>query len=279
MVFFVLSGFVISSMSAGKEDALRRYAINRAGRIYSVAVPAILLTLLCDRVGAYFNPELYRFMAEKYHLDAVSPARTIALALSFLTQSWGDVHVFSNIAYRSLSYEVWYYVLFGAIRFARGSGRGILIVAILAIMGPKISLYALIGFVGVLCRRLTAAYPVRKSAAGLIFAASAGCVVSICLPAVAEGINHLSAIRTLASCTFSIYLCHVPILILLYAVFPHDPRHPLLHLGYGLTAFVPIVLLARATEHRRDRLRRWLDAGWAFLGNRMKAVPGARSGS
>jgi hypothetical protein len=185
--------------------------------------------------------------------------------------------------------------------------------------------------VGVLCHRFTAAYPVRKSTAGLVFAASAGCVVSVCLPAVAEGVNHFltgmlgigdrpalmdifgrfasdlllaiafglnlfavsnwgdaesaapgklaSAIKTLTSYTFSIYLYHVPILILLYAVFPYDPRHPLLHLGYGLTAFVPIVLLARATEHRRDRLRKRLEAGWAFLGNRMKWVPGARPGS
>jgi peptidoglycan/LPS O-acetylase OafA/YrhL len=55
-VFFVLSGFVISYVVDQKEITARRYFVSRAARVYSVALPALMLTLLLDCFGRYLSP-------------------------------------------------------------------------------------------------------------------------------------------------------------------------------------------------------------------------------
>lgn len=59
IIFFVLSGYVIAFVAAEKESSLRTYGIARAARIYSVAIPAILLTAFVDYVGFQIFPEGY----------------------------------------------------------------------------------------------------------------------------------------------------------------------------------------------------------------------------
>ena len=51
MVFFVLSGFVIAYVSEQKEHTLREYSISRLARLWSVAVPALILTIALDQLG------------------------------------------------------------------------------------------------------------------------------------------------------------------------------------------------------------------------------------
>lgn len=59
-VFFVLSGFVIGYATDVREHSARHYAINRAARIYSVALPALVLTFMLDHVGQRLDPALYQ---------------------------------------------------------------------------------------------------------------------------------------------------------------------------------------------------------------------------
>ena len=47
-VFFALSGYVIAYVTSEKERDFTQYAINRAARVYSVAIPAIVLTLAAN---------------------------------------------------------------------------------------------------------------------------------------------------------------------------------------------------------------------------------------
>ena len=49
--FFVLSGFVIGYVADTRENAPRLYAVSRLARVYSVALPAIIITLAFDAVG------------------------------------------------------------------------------------------------------------------------------------------------------------------------------------------------------------------------------------
>ena len=58
-VFFVLSGFVIAYVIDQREDDAERYAVARASRLYSVALPAILATVLLDHLGMAIRPDLY----------------------------------------------------------------------------------------------------------------------------------------------------------------------------------------------------------------------------
>ena len=58
-VFFVLSGFVIAYICNTREPTLRTYVISRTVRIYSVALPALILTFLIDGLGKMVRPEVY----------------------------------------------------------------------------------------------------------------------------------------------------------------------------------------------------------------------------
>jgi len=51
VVFFVLSGFVISFAAIEKDKTAGRFAFSRMTRLYSVAIPALILTLFCDKLG------------------------------------------------------------------------------------------------------------------------------------------------------------------------------------------------------------------------------------
>ena len=58
-VFFVLSGFMIRYVTIAKYGDLRRFAIDRIARIYSVVLPAMALTVLFDLTSARVNPGYY----------------------------------------------------------------------------------------------------------------------------------------------------------------------------------------------------------------------------
>lgn len=141
MVFFVISGFVIAYSTDGQTD-WRRYAVARLARIYSVAVPALVLSALLLLLQDNW-PGLPATGVDK-------PAIRFAVSLLFINQFWNlTVGALTNGPYWSLCYEVWYYVLFGVIVFGRGAGRWIAVVGLLLLVGPRILLLLPIWFLGV----------------------------------------------------------------------------------------------------------------------------------
>ena len=74
----------------------------------------------------------------------------------FLGEFWSDaVMIGSNGPYWSLTYEVWYYVAFGAILFAPRCWKIPAACAFLLLVGPKIALMWPIWLLGVLAYRIT----------------------------------------------------------------------------------------------------------------------------
>jgi peptidoglycan/LPS O-acetylase OafA/YrhL len=136
--FFVISGFVIGYVTDRKETTLGGYAISRVSRIYPVALPAVALTLALDWLGSSIHPAWYS-SSFPFYLGDSSPYK-IGLALLFLNESW-SIHggVGTNSPYWSLSYEVWYYVIFGCAWFLRGRLRIITVVLAFGIVGPRIA--------------------------------------------------------------------------------------------------------------------------------------------
>jgi peptidoglycan/LPS O-acetylase OafA/YrhL len=135
IVFFVLSGFVIAHTHAKRPADWRRFATDRLSRIYSVAIPALLLTALLDQVGSRLAPALY---AEQ--LPPGSYFARMLLGAAFLNQTWGlSSRTGSNGPYWSLSYEFWYYAVFACWVFVRPFGRRLVLVGICVLFaGPKI---------------------------------------------------------------------------------------------------------------------------------------------
>jgi hypothetical protein len=133
-VFFVLSGFVIAHVCATRERDALTYLISRAARIYSVAIPALVLTALLDGVGMMVNPGPYRGAFQVF-----TPG-LLARCLTFTGEKW-NAHRFPGTdgAYWSLGFEVWYHAAFAAFLFVPRRWRWAAPAAVLAFIGPKVA--------------------------------------------------------------------------------------------------------------------------------------------
>jgi peptidoglycan/LPS O-acetylase OafA/YrhL len=127
VVFFVLSGFVVGFVAQEKETAWRDYALARTTRLYSVVIPALVITAGLDWYGYRAAPEIY----QPYILPLLETLKHYGFSLMFLNETrFGRLSPGSNGAYWSLGYEAVYYALFGVIFYARGWFR-ILVCAII----------------------------------------------------------------------------------------------------------------------------------------------------
>ena len=136
VVFFVLSGFVIAFAAHTREHSAKAYAVSRLTRIYSVALPCLLFTLLFDRIGLALLPQMYDGLVT----DGSALVRLVLGGL-FLNESWTlSAQMFSNTPYWSIAYEFWYYAIFAALFYFRGWGRIALTALACLIAGYKILL-------------------------------------------------------------------------------------------------------------------------------------------
>jgi len=133
ILFFVLSGYVISYAVNTKEQSGLTYTVNRMARILPVSTVAIMLSWLLMTLGSATSPALY---PESGQLE--SPWYYIARTLSFSNEFWwDDIRPFGNGPYWSLAFEVWCYIIYGLAVFTRGRWRVALVLGALLLTGPK----------------------------------------------------------------------------------------------------------------------------------------------
>jgi peptidoglycan/LPS O-acetylase OafA/YrhL len=158
VLFFILSGFVIAATAEAKaKHGLSGYLLDRAARVYSVAVPILLLAAAFCALGLiHFNGN---YQLEKFWLY-------IPFHLSFLSQSWGLRELpYGLNPWWSLPFEVWYYIFFGCVYFLRGKMRLILCAIIFTVMGPKLWVMFPIWLVGVWLYRSNFAATISRTSA------------------------------------------------------------------------------------------------------------------
>ena len=142
IIFFVMSGFIIAFCYDTKEKSFSQYLINRASRIYSVVIPALLLTAFFDYLGSSISPQSY---GDHFDLLAV---RFIS-SLLFTNALWMvSIQSLSNVPYWSINYEVWYYLMFAAL-FYFGKYRWLIFAITVMICGIKILMLAPCWWIGV----------------------------------------------------------------------------------------------------------------------------------
>jgi peptidoglycan/LPS O-acetylase OafA/YrhL len=152
IIFFVLSGFVIAYVHDNRENSPTSYFISRFSRLYSVVTPAILITIILDYFGNQLDSEIY---TDSAHEDGLL---RVGISLLYLNQIWNfTVSAFSNAPYWSVSYEFWYYMLFGAMVFLSGYKKYLVAFMILTLVGPRITIMSSIWLLGV------AAYYIGKN--------------------------------------------------------------------------------------------------------------------
>ena len=168
MAFFVLSGFVIAHTTEQRRPSLRDYALARCARIYSVALPVLLLAFAC----ASLLPDYSTAGMEKPY-QLAKPWFYIPFHLLFLGELWtlSDFPPWLG-PWWSLNYEVWYYVLFGVACYVRGPWRLPALALVLAVMGLKLWLLLPVWLAGVVLYRWQARHALPRLLARLGWAAS-----------------------------------------------------------------------------------------------------------
>jgi peptidoglycan/LPS O-acetylase OafA/YrhL len=173
LVFFVLSGFVIAAVTDTRERSLENYALSRVARLYSVIIPAFILTALLDYLGNVIDPRLY---GPEWNRALSYPALGYLLSAVFLGESWTLAALPGfNVPFWSLNYEAWYYVLFAAAAFLRGPLRSAVLVSATVVAGPKILLLFPVWLMGAAAWRWRAQLP-KRWGASTIAAALAGLI-------------------------------------------------------------------------------------------------------
>lgn len=134
-IFFVLSGFVIRHAAGSRDADLPDFTVSRITRVFSVALPCLVLTFLFDTIGRSLMPAYYEGL-----ITDGSALLRLAIGAAMLNEAWVSVQMLSNTPYWSISYEFWYYVLFAALFYLRGWQRWLGTAAAALIAGPRIML-------------------------------------------------------------------------------------------------------------------------------------------
>ncbi len=147
VLFFVLSGFVITFAATQKDKTGGRFTFSRLSRLWSVAIPALALTLVLDAWGVRTNPEFY---LDSVYYNAVGFWEYLWRGVTFSSHWNGDnLRLGSNGPYWSLSYEAAYYIAFGILLYLRGALRWVALAVCGLLFGLKIWLLAPAWFMGV----------------------------------------------------------------------------------------------------------------------------------
>jgi peptidoglycan/LPS O-acetylase OafA/YrhL len=118
-IFFVLSGFVIRMITKSRLGTMRDFLIDRASRIYSVVLPGLVVTVICEAISNRVNPQKYAELASAAppFLWSHIPLQMLT-NLTFTAQCWGyETNPLTNTPFWSLSFECVYYVLFALIAY------------------------------------------------------------------------------------------------------------------------------------------------------------------
>jgi peptidoglycan/LPS O-acetylase OafA/YrhL len=294
-IFFVLSGFVISYVTGRNENTPGTYVINRAARIYSVALPALALTFVLDTIGRAISPAVYD---PAWGTTAADRVTQFVVSVLFAGRLWNlDILPGSCFPYWSLDYEIWYYVLFGLVMFAPRRWLPFLLAATCLVTGPHILLMFPLWLLGVACHRLSTRHAPGAAFGAVLCCGSAALwlgyevvvwhtgrpflvgtfraeimqdyIVGGLFAAHILGFSSFAPscrinlgwlvrpIRWFAGTTFSLYLFHAPIAHFLAAVSPWPTPSSWPHriVVVGGT-FVLVLALAELTERRKEAWRR-----------------------
>jgi peptidoglycan/LPS O-acetylase OafA/YrhL len=295
LVFFVLSGYVISSTSQSREATPRDYFVARIARLYSVAIPTLILLAFVEHAFALAVPTVPSFATASGWIQ-------LLVSLVFANDWWfSDIVPFSDAPYWSLSFEAAYYTLWGFFLFG-GKFRWLLLALGALVVGPRIMLLAPLWLAGAALYRsriqLTrlGAYMVLPLAVALVALGRSRFVLPesvfgmsgafpghwIRAAGVCLGLASLLALRPFgesnrpikwfAGRSFTLYLLHYPILRILSTYMFDWRAHILGRLVIGLVTLATCLGFGDIVEPTKARWKRWIDNVWGrIFGPKMRS--------
>jgi peptidoglycan/LPS O-acetylase OafA/YrhL len=295
VVFFVLSGWLVGGSlldKVGDEHALRDYAVDRVTRLWIVLVPVFCISLLCGRLTGDVDGDysLATFLGNLVGLQDIVVPR------------FGG-----NFALWSLTNETWYYVMFPLLVVTlRGRSAGaralsaLGLIAIAGLVGGTVLAYFAIWLLGTVFSRIRIATgaAVRSLLFGVVVATAvyfrlAGHVDTQSLETFGQDLPFalafvvwLSSMQTaaptssalyriadqlgqfFASFSFTLYVLHVPLILLFQhtlpatlgvtQLLPGNPAHTVAYAGMLVLSVCASYLLYLPFESNTQRLRAWI---------------------
>lgn len=175
IVFFVLSGLVIAHSVRSGNYTLRDYTIARAARIVPVSLFAVA-----------FSTAIYLLLASRGLFPLVAPdlnnqfsLEAVVLPVLFLSESGDGAGPLWNPPYWSLTYEVWFYALFGAGLFLKGTRRIIVVALFCWLAGWRILVMMPIWLIGAALVRYGTVWEPAKATHATILALLALVLMSV----------------------------------------------------------------------------------------------------
>jgi peptidoglycan/LPS O-acetylase OafA/YrhL len=186
VVFFVLSGFVIAHTTTKNHRSPKEYIIARLSRLYSIFFPAIIITIICALILKWQAPKVYQ------SYDQAKIVFKYISSMFFCNEIWffSSAPVINGPIW-SLSYEFWYYAIFGAFYYKKPKLRGYILPLIVCfIAGPKILLMMFMWLLGWLVYHLPTPKLNKTLAWLLVFVLLTGAVLTIIyLPSIPNQVN------------------------------------------------------------------------------------------
>ena len=288
IIFFILSGFIISWCASERDKTFAVFAINRASRIYSVALPALLLGMVVNMFTSLNNAEPLHYPFEKLWIY-------FPIYITFTGNFWNLSETPpGNFPYWSLNYEVWYYIIFAALFYGGSRWKYFLAIFFMLCVGPNIlQLFPLwlMGSALYFISRRIKLNPLFSILGVIISTASIISIKYLQLDNYADKYNYLLfsntpqllgdyligimvllnltfalnldflshttscfLIRKLASYSFSFYLFHIPVFSLLNHFVIHN-NSLVFYMIILIISCLVIVLLAHFTEHKKNCYR------------------------
>jgi peptidoglycan/LPS O-acetylase OafA/YrhL len=183
IVFFVLSGFVIAYVTDMKERRWQDYAASRISRVFSVVIPALILCVVLDGIGRSLWAEPYSYPFDRFIARFVG-------SLLMLNEIWFvSITSFSNVPFWSITFEFWYYALFGLVMFLPRPAGAIAAAVLLLVLGPKIALLAPLWVAGVALYRWRALQHLPLALAWSMVVGSTAAIIGLYAAGVPDAIT------------------------------------------------------------------------------------------
>lgn len=136
IVFFVLSGFLITMSVSKPGITIKGFFIARLGRLYSVLIPSLILSFAVYLGLIFMNVYTAEEIVNNKHLFL-----RFIINLTFLSQSFNFFSVPPiNAPFWSISYEFMYYVIIAVMFLIKGWKKYVFIIVFSIIAGLKILL-------------------------------------------------------------------------------------------------------------------------------------------
>ena len=287
VIFFVLSGYLIAYTTSNNNRGALSYIQARLSRLYSVLIPAIIITALCQFTIFFINHPVF----SEYSRPPI--VIRYLLSASFLNEIW----FYSssppiNGPLWSMSYEFWYYTIFGIWVFSKKNWQSnVLLVLVIIIAGPSILLMMPIWLMGCLAYKLSrlkksdqnypilfcgciiasilllsylppmpfnlGQYPfhyanqfITDNIIGIFVAGSLFCETRA--KSLKQTPDFIKKFRKIADLTFPLYLLHFPLLILWTSAIP-TKKGNLFQFGVAMISIlITIAIIGTYIESKRN---------------------------